>query len=54
MRGTGAAAALVAFLVEDARRDGFQVIPICSYARAQYAKHPDWSDVFTTRPGEAP
>lgn len=54
MRGTGAAAALVAFLVEDARRGGFRIVPLCSYVRAQYAKHLEWSDAFTTRPGENP
>lgn len=54
MRGTGAAAALVSFMVDDARRNGFKIIPLCPYVRAQYAKHPEWADVFTTRPGEAP
>lgn len=52
MRGTGAAMALVAFLVEDARRSGFRIVPICPYVRAQYARHPEWSDVFTTKPDE--
>jgi predicted GNAT family acetyltransferase len=52
MRGSGAGAALVTFLVEDARRSDFRIIPICPYA--QYARHPEWSDVFTTRPGEKP
>lgn len=54
MRGTSAAAALVAFMVEDARNAGFTIIPLCPYVRAQYAKHPEWSDVFTTAPGETP
>ncbi|MGV6875581.1 GNAT family N-acetyltransferase [Pseudochelatococcus sp. B33] len=54
MRGTGAAAALVAFMVKDARGNGFTIVPLCPYVRAQYAKHPEWSDAFTTRPGETP
>lgn len=54
MRGTGAAAALVAHMVEDARRNGFRILPLCPYVRAQYEKHPDWADVFTTKPGENP
>ncbi|MGD9942144.1 MAG: GNAT family N-acetyltransferase [Burkholderiaceae bacterium] len=54
LRGTGAAAALVAYMVDDARRGGFRIVPRCSYVQAQYAKHPEWDDVFTTRPGEAP
>lgn len=54
MRGTGAAAALVDHMVADARRNGFRIIPICPYVRAQYKKHPDWADAFTIAPGEDP
>lgn len=54
LRGTGIAAALVAHMIERARADGFRIIPLCPYVRAQYAKHPDWSDVMTTAPGEEP
>lgn len=54
LRGTGAAAALVDRLVDDARKKGFKVIPHCSYVRARYEKHPEWSDVFTVGPGEEP
>ena len=54
MKGTGVAKALVDFLVADARANGFKIIPICPYVRAQYAKHPEWQDVFTTKPGENP
>ena len=54
MRGTGAAAALVSFMVEDARTNGFRIIPFCPYVRAQYRKHPDWADVMTLAPGEDP
>lgn len=54
LRGTGAAAALVRFMVEDARANGFSIIPLCPYVQAQYERHPDWSDVFTTSPGEVP
>jgi uncharacterized protein len=54
MRGTGAAAALVAQMVDDARHNGFRIIPLCPYVRAQYTKHPDWVDVFNTKPGEDP
>lgn len=54
MRGTGAAAALVSFMVEDARSNGFKILPICPYVRAQYKKHPEWADVMTLAPGEDP
>ena len=54
MRGTGVAAALVDYLVADARARGFQIIPLCPYVRARYEKHPEWRDVFTVGPGVTP
>lgn len=54
LRGTGAAAALVDFLIADARAGGFRIIPLCPYVRARYEKHPDWQDVMTVGPGETP
>lgn len=54
MRGTGAALALVQFMIEDARGAGFKIIPICPYVAAQYVKHPEWQDVMTVAPGEKP
>ena len=54
LRGTGLAAAMVDYLVADARARGFKVIPICPYVRARYEKHPKWRDVFTVGPGEKP
>ena len=54
MRGTGAAAALVAHMVDDARRNGFRIIPICPYVTAQYKKHPDWADVFASKSSGKP
>ncbi|MDE2363988.1 MAG: N-acetyltransferase [Hyphomicrobiales bacterium] len=52
LKGTGAARALVDFMIADARRTGFKIIPICPYVRAQYAKNPEWRDVMTVAPGE--
>lgn len=46
MRGTGIAKALVERLVADARADGVQILPTCSYVKAQFARNPDWSDVL--------
>ncbi len=54
MRGTGAAAALVTYMVEDARKNTFRILPLCPYVRAQYRRHPDWADVMTIAPGEEP
>lgn len=54
MRGTGAALALVEFMITDARAQGFRIIPICPYVRAQYKKHPEWQDVMAIAPGDSP
>lgn len=50
LRGTGAAAALVAYMIEDARSHGFKIVPLCPYVLAQYRKHPDWADVISAGP----
>ncbi|MFS4438853.1 GNAT family N-acetyltransferase [Paracoccaceae bacterium GXU_MW_L88] len=54
MGGKGVAKALLDHLLEDARASGFKIVPVCSFIRKQYAKHPDWADLFTTKPGEDP
>lgn len=54
LKGTGVAAAMVDYMVADARERGFKIIPICPYVRARYAKRPEWRDVFTVGPGEMP
>jgi predicted GNAT family acetyltransferase len=46
LRGTGAARALVEYMVDDARTNGFSIVALCPYVRAELAKHPDWSDVM--------
>lgn len=46
LRGTGAALALVEHMVEDARRSGFRIIPVCPYVKAQLKRHPEWQDVM--------
>ena len=50
MRGTGAALALVEHLIADARANGFKIIPVCPYVKAQYKRHTEWSDVMTVSP----
>ncbi|GAA0212183.1 GNAT family N-acetyltransferase [Kangiella japonica] len=54
MSGQGVAKALLNFMLEDAKKENFKIIPICPFVRAQYARHPEWSDLFTTEPGETP
>jgi uncharacterized protein len=46
MRGTGAGAAIVAFMVDDARARGFRIMPLCPFVNATRKKHPEWADVF--------
>lgn len=46
LRGTGLAKALVERLVDDARREGLTIVPLCSYIKVQAARHPEWSDVM--------
>lgn len=45
-RGTGAGLALVQALVAAARAEGFKVVPLCPFVKAQSRKHPEWADVF--------
>ena len=49
MRGMGASQALVNRLIADARAEGFKIIPLCPYVKAQYQRHPEWAD--TLQPG---
>ncbi len=45
MRGHGVAAELVGALVADARREGFKIMPACSYVEAAFRRHPEWSEL---------
>ena len=44
--GMGVGVALVKRAVEDARRDGIKIIPLCPFAKAQIQKHAEWQDVL--------
>ncbi len=46
MRGRSVGQALVRRAVEDARRSGRSIIPLCPFARAQIERHPEWQDVL--------
>jgi predicted GNAT family acetyltransferase len=45
-RGQNIAARLMERTIADARRDGVKVRPVCSYALAQFRRHPEWSDLL--------
>lgn len=46
LRGQGAGEKLVRAVVDKAREEGLHIIPECSYAAHQFAKHPEYSDVL--------
>jgi len=45
-RGQGIGAKLVTRAVEDARAAGKTILPLCPFAAAQFARHPEWADVL--------
>jgi hypothetical protein len=46
LAGLGVGVALVKRGVEDARKNGVKIIPLCPFAKAQIEKHPEWQDVL--------
>lgn len=45
LRGRGIAQALAVHAVEEARKGGWKILPLCSFLQAQAERHPDWQDV---------
>ena len=45
LRGKGVGAALAERVVADARAEGFRIVPLCPFFKAQAQRHPDWADV---------
>ncbi|SLM97342.1 Acetyltransferase [Brachybacterium faecium] len=45
-RGQGLAQQLVEAAVAKARREGKQIIPSCSYAKAQFERVPEYADIW--------
>lgn len=46
MRGQNLGVALVFQAVEDARSSGKKIMPLCPFAKAQFARHSEWHDVL--------
>ena len=44
--GTGVGLALLQALLDDAKAEGFKIIPLCPFVNVQRRKHPDWADLF--------
>ncbi|QQA41738.1 DUF5996 family protein [Pelagovum pacificum] len=49
LRGRKVGEKLVRRAIEDARRDGTIIVPLCPFAKAQIDRHPDWQDVLSRR-----
>jgi predicted GNAT family acetyltransferase len=47
LRGRSVGQALVQRAVDDARREGFRIIPLCPFAKSQFQRHPEWRDVLS-------
>jgi predicted GNAT family acetyltransferase len=45
LRGKGVGQALALHAVEDARRGGWKIIPLCPFFKAQSLRHKEWHDV---------
>ena len=45
-RGNNIAFKLISAGIADARQRGLKVQPVCSYAVAQFRRHPEWSDLL--------
>ncbi|MEQ9815520.1 MAG: DUF5996 family protein [Azospirillaceae bacterium] len=46
LRGRKIGERLVRQAVEDARREGVAILPLCPFAKAQIDRHPEWQDVL--------
>ena len=44
--GRGIALKLVKASIEDARREGFKITPVCPYVVVQFRRHPEWADLL--------
>ena len=45
-RGQHVGVALVKRAVEDARKGGYKILPLCPFAAAHFRRHKDWADVL--------
>lgn len=45
LRGLGVGQALAVHAVEEARKAGLKIVPLCPFFRSQAERHPDWADV---------
>ena len=46
LKGQGIGKALFFRMVEDARRDGVKIVPLCPFVKSQFGKFPETRDVL--------
>ncbi|MGO4621031.1 GNAT family N-acetyltransferase [Ensifer sp. 2YAB10] len=46
LRGKGVGQALARHAIEEARKGGWKIIPLCPFMKAQAVRHPEWQDVI--------
>ncbi|MBZ0164534.1 MAG: N-acetyltransferase [Notoacmeibacter sp.] len=46
LRGRGTGDTLSAHAVEEARKGGWKIIPLCPLFKSQLPRHPEWADVI--------
>jgi predicted GNAT family acetyltransferase len=46
LRGKGVGQALAAHAIEEARKGGWKILPLCPFMRAQTQRHPEWQDAI--------
>lgn len=46
LRGQSVGEQLVLRVVEQARQENNKIVPVCSYAKHQFEKHPEYTDVL--------
>ncbi len=46
LRGQGLAQALLDALLDDARSQGFTIVPLCPFVASQARRHPEWAALF--------
>lgn len=44
-RGKGVGVELARHAVEEARKGGWKIIPLCPFFKAQVERHPEWQDI---------